>query len=389
MFEAVIVDAIRTPMGKRNGTLAQWHPTDLLGYVLTEIIDRNNIEHEVIEDVIIGCVKAEGEQSGNIARTAILSAGLPESIAGVTIDRACGSSLQALQFAAHGIMAGTYKAVIAGGIESMTRVPMNSSSGTGVPFTEKLLERYPVGKAIFSQYVGADLISEEIGLTREKIDAYSLKSHQKAAAAREKGYFDKEILPIPVQNEEGERVLFSQDETIRENTSLEKLAGLATAFEGLKTVTAGNSSQIADGSSAVLIMEKEFALSLGLKPRAIFKGFSVVGTDPIKMLKGPIKATELVLERSNLTMDDIDLVEINEAFSSVVLRWNHDIPIPLDKVNVNGGAIALGHALGSTGTRLVTTLLNELERQQKKYGLITLCEGPGMGNAMIIERVAN
>lgn len=387
MFEAVIVDAIRTPMGKRKGSLANEHPVDLLGSILKTLLERNQLEPVLVDDVIVGCVDQVDEQSSNIARNAWLAAGLPISVPGVTIDRQCGSSLQAVHFAAQGIMAGSYDVVIAAGIESMTRVPIGTSAREGkTPMTKSLFDRFNLPGYGFNQFGGAEMIAQEIGMTREQVDSYSAESHRRATVAQQNGYFDNEIIPVHVTDAEGNVHIFDKDETIRPNTSIEKLATLAPVYEGLTTVTPGTSSQIADGASAVLIMSKEKALALGLMPRATFKAFSVIGTDPVTMLKGPAIATEKVLQKANLSKEDIDLIEINEAFASVVLRWQHEVGISLDKVNVNGGAIALGHALGSTGTRLVTTLLNELERRQGKYGLIAICEGPGMANGLIIQR---
>lgn len=387
MFEAVIVDAIRTPMGKRNGSLANEHPVDLLGFVLKAIIERNHLDPALVDDVIVGCVDQVDEQSSNIARNAWLAAGLPISVPGTTIDRQCGSSLQAVHFAAQGIMAGSYDVVIAAGIESMSRVPIGSSARDGkTPMTKSLFEKFDLQGYGFNQFAGAELIAQEIGLTRAQIDEYSARSHQRAATAQRKGYFAHEIIAVPIKDAEGNVSVFDKDETIRPDTSVAQLAKLNPVYEGLKTVTPGTASQISDGASAVLIVSKEAAVKYDLRPRARFIAFSVVGTDPVAMLKGPAVATQKVLEKAGLTKDDIHLVEINEAFSSVVLRWQHETAFPLEKVNVNGGAIALGHALGSTGTRLVATLLNELERRQERYGLVTICEGPGMANALIIER---
>lgn len=388
MFEAVIVDAIRTPMGRRNGSLANEHPVDLLGSVLAAIVERNGLDPAIVDDVIIGCVDQVDEQSSNIARNAWLAAGLPITVPGVTIDRQCGSSLQAVHFAAQGVMAGSYDVVIAGGIESMSRVPMGTSAREGkTPMTESMFKQFDLQGYGFNQFAGAEIIAQEIGLTREQLDEYSVQSHKRAYTAQQNGRFDREIMPVKVKDAAGNEFLFELDETIRPDSSTEKMASLSPVYPGLQTVTPGTSSQIADGASAVLIMSKEAAEKYGVRPRAKFKAFSVVGTDPVAMLKGPAVATEKVLQKAGLTKEDIDLVEINEAFASVVLRWEHEIGIPLEKVNVNGGAIALGHALGSTGTRLVTTLVNELERQKLRYGLVTICEGPGMANGMIIERV--
>lgn len=386
--EAVIIDAVRTPIGRRNGSLSEVHPVELMGYLMKQLVERSNIDPALVEDVIVGCVGQVDEQSSNIARNAWLAAGLPESVPGTTIDRQCGSSLQALQFAAQGVISGGYDLVFAGGVESMSRVPIGSTAPNGkTPMTESIFKRFNLSGYGFNQYVGAEIIAKEVEITREQMDEYSYQSHQRANQASKEGRFDREIVPVPVPDGQGGIRLFSRDETIRSDTTLAKMASLKPPFPGLENITAANSSQIADGASAVLVASKETAEKLGLKPRARFVSFSVVGDDPVAMLRGPIPATKKVLERAGLTSDDIDLVEINEAFASVVLRWQKDIGIPMEKVNVNGGAVALGHPLGATGTRLAATLLNELERRQEKYGLITLCEGAGMANAMIIERL--
>lgn len=391
MKEAVIIDAIRTPTGKRNGSLSGIHAADLLANVIKNLVERSNVNPELIEDVIAGCVTQAGEQSNNIARTAVLAAGLPESVPGTTIDRQCGSSLQALQFAAQGVMAGGYDLVIACGVEVMSRVPIGSAAIEGHGQAQGLAERYEQvlghGLSRFGQFGGAEMLAQEIGLKREQLDKYSYESHMRADKARKEGRFESEIIPIKISDSEGNTSEFAEDETIRADTTLEKIASLDPVFPGMQVVTAANSSQISDGASAVLVASRETAEKLGLKPRAKFKSFAVVGEDPITMLKGPIPATKMVLERAGLTINDMDLIEVNEAFASVVLRWQDEFQAPFDKVNVNGGAIALGHPLGSTGTRIIATLLNELERRNEKYGLVAICEGGGLANAMIIERM--
>jgi acetyl-CoA acetyltransferase family protein len=306
-----------------------------------------------------------------------------------TIDRQCGSSLQAIQFAAQGVMTGFYDLVIAGGIESMTRVPMGSNifNGPGTPLTEELKKRYNLEDGWFNQAVGAQMIADQGGFSRADLDRFSLESHLRAAAAQQAGYFKREIVPTPVKNEAGEDVLFEVDQGIRPDTSLEKMAALQPAFPGLPLITAGNASQITDGASLTLITSVKTARELGLRPRARFVAFAVVGVDPVTMLTGPIPATQKILKRAGLTINDIDLFEVNEAFAPVVLAWQKEIGVPPDRINVNGGAIALGHPLGATGSRLMTTLLHELERRQGRYGLVTLCEGGGMANAAIIERL--
>ncbi len=386
MREAVIVEAVRTPIGRRGGKLKDWHPVDLLAQTLASLVQRTGIDAALIEDVIVGCVSQVGEQSLNVGRNATLAAGFPESVPGTTVDRQCGSSQQAIHFAAQGVISGAYDVVIAGGVEVMTRVPMGSSSqGPGAPFGPRMVERYHDG--LVHQGISADLIAHKWELSREDLDKYSLESHRHAAQATAEGRFTSQIVPIQVKNEDGTTSEFSRDEGIRPDTSLEKLASLKPAFKPDGLITAGNSSQISDGASAVLIMERETAEKLGLKPRARFISFSVAGADPIFMLTAPIPATQKALAKAGLTIDQIDLVEINEAFASVVLAWQHDIGADLSKVNVNGGAVAIGHPLGASGARLTTVLLHELERTGGRYGLQTICEGGGMANGMVIERL--
>jgi len=385
--EAVIVDAIRTPIGRRNGRLKDWHPVDLMAQVLSFLVERNALKAELIDDVIIGCVSQVGEQSLNIARNAVLAAGFPETLPATTIDRQCGSSQQAIHFAAQGVMSGAYDIVIAGGVESMTRVPMGSSI-QGEPFTpfgNLLITRY-AGKLV-PQGMSAELIAQKWKLSREELDAFSLESHKRAAIATEAGHFKSQILPIRALNEDGTSFTLDRDEGIRADTNMEKLANLKPAFKSDGLITAGNSSQISDGAAAVLIMERATAERLGFKPRARFISFALAGDNPIMMLTAPIPATRKVLDKASLTLDQIDLIEINEAFASVVLAWQHEFNVDMQKVNVDGGAIAIGHPLGASGARLTTFLLNELERTDGRYGLQTMCEGGGMANAMIIERL--
>jgi acetyl-CoA acetyltransferase family protein len=384
--EAVIVDAVRTPIGRRNGKLKDWHPVDLLAQTLKALVERTDIDPALIDDVIAGCVSQVGEQAYNVARNAVLAAGFPESVPGTTVDRQCGSSQQAIHFAAQGVISGAYDIAIGCGVEVMTRVPMGASAQGGMPFGPLMIERYHNG--LVHQGISADLISQKWELSRADLDAYSLESHRRAAQATAEGRFTSQILPIPVKNEDGTTAMFSQDEGIRADTSIEKLASLKPAFKPDGLITAGNSSQISDGAAAVLIMERSVAEKLGLKPRARFISFSLAGDDPIFMLTGPIPATRKALAKADLTIDQIDLVEINEAFACVVLAWQHEIGVPLSKVNVNGGAVAIGHPLGASGARLTTVLLNELERIGGRYGLQTICEGGGMANGMIIERLA-
>lgn len=390
MQTAVIVDAVRTPTGKRNGKLKDWHATDLAALALEALVERNGLDPGLIDDVIMGCVSQTGEQGVNIGRNAALGAGFPEEVPGMTIDRQCGSSQQAAHFAAQGVMAGVYDIAIAAGVESMTRVPMlvTAQQGPGVPFGPKMLKRYD--HALVPQGVSAEMVAAKWGIGREELDLLSLESHQRAARATEEGRFEGQIVPVPVTVDGVDEVM-TADEGIRGDTSLEKLASLKPAFKTDGVVTAGNSSQISDGAAAVLIMSEQKAHDLGMRPRARFISFALAGVDPIMMLTGPIPATHKVLERAGLTIDDIDLFEINEAFASVVAAWKREMRGDdadlLKRTNVNGGAIALGHPLGCSGAKLLTTLVHELERSGGRYGLQAMCEGGGMANALIIERI--
>jgi acetyl-CoA acetyltransferase family protein len=374
-------------MGRRNGKLKDWHPVDLMAQVLSFLAERNNLNKELVDDVIVGCVTQITEQSTNIGRNAALAANFPESVPGTTVDRQCGSSQQAIHFAAQGVMSGAYDVVIAGGVENMSRVPMGSNAGNDISaaFGLSLISRY-AGKLV-PQGISAEMIAQKWEISREQVDAFSLRSHQKAARATEEGRFKSQILPLRVLNEDGTSTTLDRDEGIRTDTSVERLASLKTSFKADGVVTAGNSSQISDGAAAVLIMERTTAERLGFRPRARFVSFALAGDNPIMMLTAPIPATRKALNKAGLTLDQIDLIEINEAFASVVLAWQHDTQADMQKVNVNGGAIALGHPLGASGARLATTLLNELERSGGRYGLQTMCEGGGMANAMIIERL--
>jgi acetyl-CoA acyltransferase len=384
--EAVIVEAVRTAVGRRNGRLKDWHPVDLMAQVLSALVQRTGLEPGLVEDVIVGCVSQVGEQSLNVGRNAALAAGFPETVPGTTVDRQCGSSQQAIHFAAQGVLSGAYDVVIAGGVESMTRVPMGSSSqGPGRPFGNQMIQRYD--NKLVHQGISADLVAQKWEISREQLDEFSLESHQRAARAREEGRFNSQIVPITVKNEDGTSAIFDQDEGIRADTSLEKLASLKPAFKPDGLITAGNSSQISDGAAAVLIMERATAERLGLKPRARFVSFALAGDNPILMLTAPIPATFKVLQKAGMTIDQMDRVEINEAFASVVLAWQHETQADMQRVNVNGGAVAIGHPLGASGARLTTVLLHELERSGGRYGLQTICEGGGMANAMIIERI--
>jgi len=385
MQNAVIVDVVRTPLGRRNGSLKDWHPVDLAAHTLTALVDRTGVDPGLVEDVIMGCVMQVGDQAGNVGRNAALAAGFPESVVGTSIDRQCGSSQQAAHFAAQGVMAGAYDVVIAAGVETMTRVPMGSSFLPGsMPFGPKVFERYD----LVPQGLSAEMIAEKWGIDREANDAFSVESHRRAARATDEGRFDAEIVPVPVTTDDGDTV-FAHDEGIRRDSSVEKLAQLKPAFKpDGGVITAGNSSQITDGAAAALVMSEEKASALGLRPRARFHAFALAGVDPVMMLTGPIPATTKVLERAGMTLDDLDLVEINEAFAPVVLAWEQEHHPDMSRVNVNGGAIALGHPLGCSGTRLLATLVNELERSDGRYGLQVMCEGGGMANATIIERLS-
>jgi acetyl-CoA acyltransferase len=388
MTTAVIVDAIRTPLGKRNGKLKDWHPVDLAAETLKALVDRTGIDPGLVDDVVMGCVMQVGEQGVNIARNAVLAAGWPDSVPGTTIDRQCGSSQQAAHFAAQGVIAGAYDVVVASGVEVMTRVPMGASMADGkfgYPFGPKVGARYADQGGLVPQGISAELIADKWGLSRDDLDGFGMQSQHRAARATAEGRFEREILPVLG----ADGAMMSIDEGLRE-TTMETLAKLKPSFrpeeEGGR-VTAGNSSQITDGASALLIMSEEKANALGLTPRARFVNFSLAGDDPRLMLTAPIPATAKLLERAGMTIDQIDVVEINEAFASVVLAWEKEFHPDMERVNPNGGAIALGHPLGCSGARLMTTLLNELERTGGRYGLQTMCEGGGMANGTLIERL--
>ena len=387
MPNAVIVDAVRTPTGRRGGKLKDTHPVDLAAHVLNALRDRNGLDAGQVDDVIMGCVSQLGEQGVNVGRNAVLAAGWPESVPSTTVDRQCGSSQQAAHFAAQGVMAGVYDIAVAAGVESMTRVPMfsNATLGPGFPFGPAMMERYD--NHMFNQGISAEMIAEQWSIPREELDELAYESHMRAQRATDEGRFEPEITPIDVPTGGGGTEPISVDEGIRPDTTVEKLATLKPAFQEDGVVTAGNSSQISDGAAAVLIMSEDRAAELGLTPKARFVQFALVGVDPITMLTGPIPATTKVLDRAGLTMDDIDLFEVNEAFASVIAAWKREHDADLSKVNVNGGALALGHPLGASGAKLLTTLVHELERSGGRYGLQTMCEGGGMANALIIERL--
>jgi acetyl-CoA acyltransferase len=396
--EAVIVEAVRSPIGKRGGSLSGTHPVDLLATVLQEVVARAGVDPGQIEDNITGCVSQIGEQSLNIGRNAWLAAGFPETIPATTVDRQCGSSQQSIHFAAQGVMAGAYDLVVASGVENMTRVPMGSSVAGGNPFVNMLATRYE-GKLV-PQGISAELIATKWGLSRDDMDDFAYRSHVRAGRATKEGYLRREILPIKVEANGTD--LLEHDEGIRFEPDRAKMSTLQPSFQAEHfeqmfpgqinwSVTAGNSSQISDGASAVVIASWERAEELGVTPRARFVAFSLAGDSPILMLTAPIPATRRVVERAGLQLDDIEVVEINEAFASVVLAWKKELAIPdewfEEHVNPNGGAIAVGHPLGATGAKLMTTMLHELERRGGRYGLQTMCEGGGMANATVIERL--
>jgi acetyl-CoA acyltransferase len=391
MPNAVIVDAVRTPVGRRGGRLSGWHATDLAAQPLAALLERNDLDPSMVEDVVMGCTMTVGEQAMNIARNAALAAGFPESVPGTTVDRQCGSAQQAIHFAAQAVMAGAMDVAIGGGVESMSRVPIGSTTdpGPGEPYGPLYLERFE----LIHQGECAEEIARRWKVSREEMDALALQSHRRAARAIDEGRFSNEIVPLEarmhpdVPGAADVSGLLEADEGVRRDTSLEKLAALKGAFSETGTVTAGTSSQISDGAAAVLIMSEERASSLGFTPRARFHTFAVAANDPQIMLTAPIPATELVLAKAKMKLDEIDLVEINEAFASVVLAWEREYHPDMDKVNVNGGAIAIGHPTGCSGARLMATLLNELERTGGRYGLQTMCEGGGQANATIIERL--
>src|SRR5437867_1399707 len=381
MRDAVIVGAARTAVGRKNGKLSPVRPDDLAAKVLGDLIVRVGVDPAEVEDVILGCVDQLGEQGFNIARNAALIAGLPLDVCGTTLDRMCGSGQQAANFAAMGVMSGQYDVVIAGGIEHMTRVPMGSNAmgpGEG-PLSPRLQERYN----IIPQGLSAELIAEKWGLKREELDEFSARSHEKAGRAIAEGRFTREIMPVTLLDGS----VFDTDEGVRVPVNREKMVSLAQPFKHDGVITAGNSSQISDGAAVVMFMSEAKARSLGIEPRARVVATALAGVDPTIMLTGPIPATQRVLKRAGLKLDQIDLFEINEAFASVVLAWDRELHPDMTKVNVNGGAIALGHPLGCSGGRLMTTLLHELERTGKRYGLQTMCIGFGQGIATIIERV--
>src|SRR5689334_4336548 len=381
MRDAVIVEAVRTPVGKRNGGLSGVHPADLSAHVLNSLVQRAGVDPALVDDVIWGCVSQVGEQTFDIARTAALTAGWPETVTGVTVDRQCGSSQQSVHFAAAGLIAGQYDVVVAGGVESMSRVPMGSSvGGASNPFGDRFMARY--GGVFPNQGIGAEMIAEQWGLTRTQVDEFSVGSHEKAAAAQNEGRFDGQIAPVTLDD----GTVISKDEGPRPGSSVETLANLKVVFkpEG-GVITAGNSSQISDGSAALLMMTSEKAAELGLRPIARVHTAVLAGADPIIMLTAPIPATQKALKKSGLSLDEIGAFEVNEAFAPVPLAWLADIGADAKALNPNGGAIALGHPLGGSGARIMTTLVHHMKDNGIRYGLQTMCEGGGQANATILE----
>ena len=390
MAEAYIVGALRTATGRNRGRLSKIHPVDLGAMLVDGLLDQVGIEPLKVDDLIFGCVSQYGAQTGNVARNVALSSRLGEAVPGTTVDRQCGSAQQAIHFAAQAVMSGTQDVVIAGGVESMSQVPMFSAvddaaeKGRGKPKGARLEERYPGIE--FSQFMGAEMLAKKYGVTREELDDFGYASHMKATEATANGKFRQEILPLELTQEDGRSVIHDADEGIRPNANREAMKTLEPLAPG-GVITAGTASQISDGAAALMIANDAAVKKYGLKPRARFHTLTVVGSDPVVMLEGPIPATQKALERAGLTIDDIDLYEVNEAFGSVPLAWAKAVGADLAKLNVNGGAQANGHPLGCTGAKLMTTLLNELERRKGRYGLLAICEGGGTANATIIERL--
>ena len=390
MAEAYIVAAARTAGGRRDGKLKDWHPADLAAQVINDLIDRTSADPEIVEDVIMGCVGQAGEQAANIGRNAVLASKLPESVPATSIDRQCGSSQQSIHFAAQAVMSGTMDCVIAAGVESMSRVPMGLpislpfKEGHGFYVSPDMQKRYP--NVQFSQFTGAEMVAKKYGLTKDEIDAYAYRSHERAIAATQAGAFDEEIVPVEVTNEDGEKELHKVDEGIRFDATLEGIQGVKLLAED-GVITAASASQICDGASGVMIVNEEGLKKLGVKPLAKIVHLSVMGHDPVIMLEAPIPAVKRALDKAGLSVDDIDVYEVNEAFGSIPVAFAKELGVDEERLNVNGGAIALGHPLGGSGTKLMATLVNALKRKGGKYGLQTMCEGGGMANVTIIENM--
>ncbi len=392
MSEAFIVATSRTAGGRRGGRLSGWHPVDLAAQVLNDLIDRTGADPALVEDVFMGCVSQVGEQSTNVARNAVLASRLPESVPGTSIDRQCGSSQQAIHFAAQAVMSGSMDVVIAAGVESMTRVPMFTSSAlpqkAGLGFYQSPAVNQRYNNEIFSQFTGAEMMARKYGLSKDELDRFALQSHQRARVATEAGVFKREILPIEVRNAEGVATgeMHTADEGIRMDATLEGIAGVKLLQEG-GVITAANASQICDGATGVMIVNERGLKVLGVQPLARIHHMSVMGHDPVIMLEAPVPATERALKKAGMKIEDIDLYEVNEAFASVPLAWLKALGADPERLNVHGGAIALGHPLGASGTKLMTTLVNALHLKGKRYGLQTMCEGGGMANVTIVERL--
>ena len=390
MADAYIVGAVRTATGKKKGRLSQIHPVDMGAIVIDELVDQTGVPTGGVDDVIFGVVSQIGSQAGNLGRNVAMSSKLDLEVPGTTVDRQCGSSLQAIQFGAQAVMSGTQDVIICGGVEAMSTVAIGSNirdgleHGRGTPKGERLELQYPGIQ--FSQFDGAELLAEKYGISREELDAFGLLSHQRASQATEKGFFKNEVVPLNIKLEDGTADIHEIDEGIRFDASLENMQGLNPLREG-GAITAGTASQISDGAAAIMVASKDAVSKYNLPVRAKIHSLAVVGSDPVIMLEGPIPASEKVLEKAGLSIEDIDLYEVNEAFGSVPLAWAKALDADQGKLNVNGGAQALGHPLGGTGAKLMTTLVNELERRSARYGLIAICEGGGTANAMIIERV--
>jgi acetyl-CoA C-acetyltransferase len=388
--EAVIVDAVRTPVGKRGGQLRDWHPVDLLAHTLSHLAERTGLDPDRLSDVIVGCVLQRGEQSGNVARNALLGAGLPTTLPGTTIDRQCGSGQQAVHFAAQAIRSGEYDFAIGAGVESMTRVDLGPlfvpGGAQGDWYGERALARFD--GTLPAQGPSVELVAAKWGFTREQLDAFSVQSHRRAAAATDAGHFASALVPLDGSDKDGSVAPMPRDEGIRADIDPARVAALQPVFSPDGVITAGNASQMSDGAAALLVAERSAAEAAGLRPRARVVSMAVAADDPVLQFTAVVPASQKALDQVGLTVGDIDLVEVNEAFSPVPLLWREEFGYPEDQLNVNGGAIALGHALGSTGARLLTQLVNELERRQARYGLLTICEGGGMANATIIERIA-
>jgi acetyl-CoA C-acetyltransferase len=390
MADAYIVGAVRTATGRKKGRLSRLHPVDMGAVVIDELLDRTGVPNNGVDDVIFGVVSQIGSQAGNLGRNVAMSSKLALEVPGTTVDRQCGSSLQAIQFGAQAVMSGTQDVIISGGVEAMSTVEIGSNirdgleHGRGTPKGERLESQYPGIQ--FSQFDGAELLAEKYGITRHDLDSFGLLSHQRASHATESGYFKQEIVPLNIKLEDGSAAVHDVDEGIRAQASMAGMESLNTLREG-GVITAGTASQISDGAAAVMIANEDAIRKYQLPVRAKIRALAVVGSDPVIMLEGPIPATRKVLEKAGLTIDDIDLYEVNEAFGSVPLAWAKALHADLDKLNVNGGAQALGHPLGGTGAKLMTTLVHELERREARYGLIAICEGGGTANAMVIERM--